>query len=33
VASKAVGTEIAIGIRANQAPARIVPMPFYKRAK
>ena len=27
------GTEIAIGIRANQAPARIVPMPFYKRAK
>ena len=33
VACKAVGTEIAIGIRANQAPARIVPMPFYKRAK
>jgi aminomethyltransferase len=31
--SKAPGTEIAIGIRANQAPARIVPMPFYKRAK
>jgi aminomethyltransferase len=33
VASKAPGTEIAIGIRANQAPARIVPMPFYKRSK
>jgi aminomethyltransferase len=33
VASKAPGTEISIGIRANQAPARIVPMPFYKRAK
>jgi len=30
-ACKAPGTEIAIGIRANQAPARIVPMPFYKR--
>jgi len=33
VASKAPGTEIAIGIRGQQAPARIVPMPFYKRAK
>jgi aminomethyltransferase len=33
VASKAPGTEISIGIRANQAPARIVQMPFYKRAK
>jgi aminomethyltransferase len=32
-ASKAVGTEITVEIRANQAPARIVPMPFYKRAK
>ncbi len=32
-ASKAVGTEIYVEIRANQAPARIVPMPFYKRAK
>ncbi len=32
-ASKAPGTEITIGIRANQAPARIVPMPFYKRTK
>jgi len=32
-ASKAPGTEISIGIRANQAPARIVPMPFYKRTK
>ena len=31
--AKAPGTEITIGIRANQAPARIVPMPFYKRAK
>jgi aminomethyltransferase len=27
------GTEITVGIRANQAPARIVPMPFYKRLK
>ncbi|HTC65122.1 MAG TPA: glycine cleavage system aminomethyltransferase GcvT [Candidatus Saccharimonadales bacterium] len=32
-ASKAPGTEISIGIRANQAPAKIVSMPFYKRAK
>jgi aminomethyltransferase len=32
-ASKAPGTEISIGVRANQAPAKIVPMPFYKRAK
>jgi aminomethyltransferase len=32
-ASKAVGTEITMEIRANRAPARIVPMPFYKRAK
>ena len=31
--SSAPGTEITIGIRANQAPARIVPMPFYKRPK
>jgi len=30
-AFKAPGTEITIGIRANEAPARIVPMPFYKR--
>jgi aminomethyltransferase len=33
VASKAPGTEITIGIRANEAPARVVPMPFYRRAK
>jgi glycine cleavage system T protein (aminomethyltransferase) len=32
-ASKAPGTEITVGIRANQAPARIVAMPFYKRPK
>ncbi len=32
-ASKAPGTEITIGIRANLAPAQIVPMPFYKRTK
>jgi aminomethyltransferase len=32
-ASKTPGTEISIGIRANEAVARIVPMPFYKRAK
>jgi aminomethyltransferase len=30
---KAPGTEIAVAVRASQAPARIVPMPFYKRAK
>ena len=30
---KAPGTEITVAIRANQAPARIVPMPFYKRAR
>jgi aminomethyltransferase len=28
-----VGTEIQIGIRGNEAPAKIVPLPFYKRAK
>jgi aminomethyltransferase len=27
------GTEITVAVRASQAPARIVPMPFYKRAK
>jgi aminomethyltransferase len=32
-ASKAPGTEITVEIRANRAPARIVPMPFYKRTK
>jgi len=32
-AMSAVGTEIHIGIRANQALARIVATPFYKRAK
>jgi len=31
--SKAPGTEITVGIRGNEAPARIVPMPFYKRTK
>ena len=30
---KAPGTPIAIEIRGNQAPAQIVPMPFYKRTK
>jgi aminomethyltransferase len=30
--SVAPGTPIEIAIRANRAPARIVPMPFYKRA-
>jgi aminomethyltransferase len=29
----AAGTEITVEIRGNQAPARIVPLPFYKRAK
>jgi aminomethyltransferase len=33
VESSAVGTELAVAIRANRAPARIVPTPFYKRAK
>jgi aminomethyltransferase len=28
-----VGTEMQIGIRGNEAPAKIVPLPFYKRAK
>jgi len=32
-ASKAPGAEITVGIRGNEAPARIVPMPFYKRVK
>jgi aminomethyltransferase len=32
-ACKTPGTEITVGIRANQAPARIVSMPFYKRPK
>jgi aminomethyltransferase len=31
--SNAPGTKIEIGIRTNQAPAMIVPTPFYKRAK
>ncbi len=30
---KVSGSTGTIGIRANQAPARIVPMPFYKRTK
>ncbi len=32
-ASGSVGTEITVEIRGNQAPARIVSMPFYKRQK
>lgn len=32
-AFRAPGTEITVEIRAHHAPARIVPMPFYKRAK
>ena len=31
--SNAPGTKIEISIRTNQAPAMIVPTPFYKRAK
>ncbi len=31
-AASAVGTEFEIGIRANHAAARVVRMPFYKRA-
>ena len=30
---KAPGTQIAVEVRGNQAPAQIVPMPFYKRTK
>jgi aminomethyltransferase len=33
VTLKAPGNEITVGIRANQARARIVPIPFYKRTK
>jgi aminomethyltransferase len=33
VESSAPGTELAIAIRANQAPARVVPVPFYKRPR
>ena len=32
VASSAPGTAIEIAVRAGREPARIVPMPFYKRA-
>jgi aminomethyltransferase len=32
-ACKAPGTELAIGIRGNAAPARVVSTPFYKRTK
>jgi aminomethyltransferase len=32
VASRAPGTAIEIAVRAGREPARIVPMPFYKRA-
>ena len=32
-ALSAVGTEIQVGIRGNQAAARVVPTPFYKRPK
>ena len=32
-ASKTPGNEITVEIRGNQSPARIVPMPFYKRTK
>jgi aminomethyltransferase len=31
--ARAPGTEIEIDIRGNRAPARIVPLPFYKRAQ
>ncbi|MGB6430052.1 MAG: glycine cleavage system aminomethyltransferase GcvT [Candidatus Acidiferrales bacterium] len=33
LATRAPGTEIEIDIRGNRAPARIVPLPFYKRAQ
>jgi aminomethyltransferase len=33
VAARAAGTQIEIDIRGNRAPARIVPLPFYKRAQ
>jgi len=28
-----VGTEFAVDIRGQRVPARVVPTPFYKRAK
>jgi glycine cleavage system aminomethyltransferase T len=31
--SSAAGTEIQVVIRGNEGPAKIVPTPFYKRAK
>jgi glycine cleavage system aminomethyltransferase T len=33
VESSAPGTQIRIGIRSQEAPAKIVPVPFYKRAR
>jgi len=33
LSARAPGTEIEIDIRGNRAPARIVPLPFYKRAQ
>ena len=33
VQASTAGTKIQIGIRSTQAPAVIVPLPFYKRAK
>jgi len=32
-AARAAGTEIEIDVRGKLAPARIVPLPFYKRAQ
>ena len=32
-AQAAVGTEFAVDIRGQRVPARVVPTPFYKRAK
>jgi aminomethyltransferase len=33
VESRAPGTHIRIGIRSQEAPAKIVPLPFYKRPR
>ncbi len=33
VESNAPGTEIRIGVRSQEAPAKVVPLPFYKRSR
>ena len=33
VESSAPGTQVRIGVRSQEAPAKIVPLPFYKRPR